>query len=76
MSLLEWMCGNLDFEDGSTAPFSSAALAPDPPPWYTVTMANFNQNARSLLAAIVEPSPLPPIGPAIVVREPPLDEPE
>jgi hypothetical protein len=77
MSLLEWVCGHLDFEDGSTAPFSAAALEPEPPPWYTCTMADLVRpgTAIALLSAIVEPSPLPPIGPPIVIKEPPeLDE--
>jgi hypothetical protein len=78
MSLLEWMCGNLDFEDGSTAPFSAAALEPEPPPWFTATMAQLVNpgTALKLLGAIVQPSPLPPIGPIIVPSEPPIDEPE
>lgn len=32
--------------------------------------------ALALLAAHPEPGPLPPIGPAITAKEPPLDEPE
>lgn len=78
MSLLEWMCGNLDHEDGSTAPFSASALETPAPAWFTDTLHEIAHPGTTLrlLAAIVPPSPLPPIGPIIVPSEPPIDEPE
>jgi hypothetical protein len=77
-AFVDWMCGGLDFEDGSTAPFSAAAIEPSPPPWYQATLADLVNpaTARTLLSAILEPSPLIPLPPLITPKEPPFDEPE
>lgn len=57
-----------DPEDAAEAPFSAAL---HDMPWLVARGTDLQ-----LLAASLPPSPLPPIGPLIVVSEPPLDEPE
>jgi hypothetical protein len=74
--MLDWVCGGLDFEDGSTAPFSAFALEPPAPPWYSVPMSDLvsPMTALALLSAIPEPMPLPTLGPIITPHEPPEED--
>lgn len=63
MSLFDALCGNLDFEDGSTAPFSALLHLPDLGP----TIPELSTLA--LLSLTLPPSPLPPLGPIITPVE-------
>jgi hypothetical protein len=66
--MLAWRAlANLQLELEAASKIANMAIS--------VSDQNLKQDL-ALLSAHVEPSPLPPIGPLITPREPPLDEPE